>query len=106
MRNYLNQRLRMFGLLILVGLLIAGLAGCAGSKINKNNFDKIKVGMTQEEVQAILGPPTESSGLEIPIFSGTMSKWVQGDTAITIHFINGKVVAKEFSKPGISRPGK
>ncbi len=75
-------------------------AGCAGSKITKENFDKIKLGMTQEEVQAILGPPTEASGIEIPVFSGTMSKWVRGDAVITVQFVNGKVVAKEFSKPG------
>ncbi len=84
---------------LLIGLIIVGLMGCAGSKITKENFDKIKLGMTQEEVQAILGPPTEASGIEIPIFSGTMSKWVQGDTVITVQFVNGKVVAKEFSKP-------
>ncbi len=90
---------RQIGLLLLVALLIAGLAGCAGSKINKANFDKIKLGMTQDEVEKILGPPTESSGIEIPVFAGTMSKWTQGDTTITVQFINGKVVGKEFSKP-------
>ena len=54
--------------------------------------------MTQEEVQGIPGPPIEASGLEIPRFSGTGSKWARGDTVITVQF-NGKVVAKEFSKP-------
>jgi hypothetical protein len=29
-----------------------------------------------------------------------MSKWVKGDTVISITFVNGKVMAKEFSKPG------
>ena len=85
---------------LLVGLLIVGLVGCPGSKITKENFDQIKLGMTQEEVQRILGPPTEASGLEIPVFSGTMSKWARGDTVISVQFVNGKVVAKEFSKPG------
>ena len=82
-------------LTLAVGLL---LAGCAPSKATKDNFDRIKIGMTQEEVQQILGPPTEATGLEIPVFSGTMSKWVQGDTVITVQFINGKVVAKQFSQ--------
>jgi hypothetical protein len=90
---------RLFFLALLAGLIIAGLAGCAGSKINQDNFDQIKLGMSQTEVQHILGPPTESSGLEVPMFSGTMSKWIQGNVAITIQFVNGKVVAKEFSKP-------
>ena len=91
--------LRGLGRLLLVALVIAGLAGCS-SKISKPNFDQIKLGMTQEEVQDILGPPTSATGLEIPIFSGTTSKWVQGDTVITVQFVAGKVVAKEFSQPG------
>jgi outer membrane protein assembly factor BamE (lipoprotein component of BamABCDE complex) len=94
-----RSKWRVFCLTLLVGLVIAGLAGCAGSKINQDNFDQIKLGMSQAEVQRILGPPTESSGLEVPMFSGTMSKWVQGNVVITIQFVNGKVVAKEFSKP-------
>lgn len=92
-------RLTLLWRALLVGLLIVGLAGCAGSKITKENFDKIKLGMTQKEVEAILGPPTEASGLEVLMFSGTMSKWAKGDTVITVQFVNGKVVAKEFSKP-------
>ncbi len=90
----------LLALFLVVGLLGAGLTGCAPSKVNKENFDKIKLGMTQEEVQHLLGPPTEASGLEIPVFSGTASKWVQGDTVITIQFVNGKVMAKEFSQQG------
>ena len=84
---------------LLAGLLIVGLIGCGGSKITKENFDRIKLGMTQEEVQGILGPPTEATGVEIPMFSGTTSKWARGDTVISVQFVNGKVVAKEFSKP-------
>ncbi|MFI5355347.1 MAG: hypothetical protein ACHQX0_07015, partial [Desulfobaccales bacterium] len=97
------KRLKLAGvwllcLAMLAGLLSPGLTGCAPSKVNKDNFDKVRLGMTQEEVQGLLGPPTEASGLEIPVFSGTTAKWVQGDTTITIQLVNGKVVAKEFSK--------
>ncbi len=99
MKHYLKVvGLRLFCLVLLAALLGAGLTGCAPSKVNKDNFDKIRLGMTQEEVQGLLGPPTEASGLEIPVFSGTTAKWVQGDTTITIQFVNGKVMAKEFSK--------
>ena len=90
--------MRGLGRLVLVALVIAGLAGCR-SKISKPNFDQIKLGMTQEEVQGILGPPSGATGLEIPVFSGTTSKWAQGDTIITVQFVNDKVVAKEFSQP-------
>ncbi|MGD0828637.1 MAG: outer membrane protein assembly factor BamE [Desulfobaccales bacterium] len=89
---------RGLGRLVLVALVIAGLAGC-GSKISKHNFDQIKLGMTQEEVQGILGTPSAATGLEIPVFSGTTSKWAQGDMLITVQFVNGQVVAKEFSQP-------
>lgn len=100
MRSYANlSGRRSFCWLILVTLVIVVLAGCARSKITQENFDKIKLGMTQAEVQQLLGPPTEASGLEVAVFSGTHAKWIQGDTVITIQFINGKVVAKEFSKP-------
>lgn len=92
-------KIRLLFLVVLLGLAIAVLSGCTGAKINKDNFDKIRIGMTQEEVQRLLGPPTEATGVEIPIFSGTASKWVQGDTIITIQFVNGKVMAKEFSHP-------
>ena len=99
MKPYLKVvGLRLFCLVLLTALLGAGLTECAPSKVNKDNFDKIRLGMTQEEVQGLLGPPTEASGVDLPIFSGTASKWVQGETVITIQFINGKVVAKEFSK--------
>ncbi len=81
-------------------ILAVFLAGCgAPSKITKMNFDKIKVGMTAAEVNDILGEPTESSSLDIAGFSGTSSTWKFGDVMITIQFINGKVVSKQFSKP-------
>lgn len=71
---------------------------CSVDKLSKENFDRIKTGMTETEVQAILGPPTESTGVDVTVFSGTTSIWKNGLTVISIQFVNGKVVAKEFSK--------
>ena len=31
--------------------------------------------------------------------SGTTSTWRHGEVTITIQFVNGKVVAKQFAKP-------
>jgi outer membrane protein assembly factor BamE (lipoprotein component of BamABCDE complex) len=42
--------------------MLLWLAGC-GSKITQENFDKIQVGMGQDEVTTILGKPTESSSV-------------------------------------------
>jgi outer membrane protein assembly factor BamE (lipoprotein component of BamABCDE complex) len=74
------------------------LISCGGSKLTQENFEKIQTGMTLAQVQAILGEPTESSSVDLAGFSGTVSKWKQGDVTITIQLVNSKVVAKQFSK--------
>jgi hypothetical protein len=86
-------------LLVLLVFSIA-LTACESSRINQENFDKVKTGMTQAEVQAILGPPTESSSADFAVFSGTASTWKWQDITITIQFVNGQVIAKQFQKPG------
>jgi hypothetical protein len=75
-----------------------GLVACSGSNISQENFEKIQTGMHLAQVRAILGEPTESSSVDVAVFSGTASTWKAGDVTITIQFVNGKVVAKQFSK--------
>jgi len=75
------------------GLLVA----C--SKVNQENFAKVQTGMTEQEVTAILGSPSESTSREVLGVAGTTSRWVSGDTAITIRFVGGKVATKSFDKP-------
>ena len=72
------------------------LLGC-GSKVTQENFDKIQSGMTQAEVTAILGNPTESSSMAFGPVGGTTSTWKAGGRTITIQFVNSKVLAKTFS---------
>jgi hypothetical protein len=74
------------------------LAAC--SKITQENFAKIQDGMSEQEVTAILGRPTESSSGSVLGISGTSSKWAGGDATITIRFVNGKVALRTFDKPG------
>ncbi len=95
--------LRLFAVVGLCALL----CGC-GSKINKGNYDKVKTGMSEQEVQAILGPGEEQAstavstpgvsagGISVPgmSMSGSNKVWKDGAKAITITFINGKVTAK------------
>ena len=82
--------------LVLSALLL--LAAC--SKVTQENFAKVQDGMTEQEVTAILGSPTESSSGSILGISGTSSKWAGGDALITIQFVNGKVALRSFDKPG------
>ncbi len=92
------RRLSLLRAVALAVVICMSLGSCAGSKINQENFDKIQTGMTLAQVQAILGEATESSSLDVTVVSGTVSKWKTGDITITIQFVNGKVVAKQFFK--------
>ena len=85
------------GIVVVVVLVALTLVGC-GSRINQDNFEKVQTGMTMAQVKVILGNPTESSSVDVAVFSGTVSKWQAGDLIITIQFVNGKVVAKQLSK--------
>jgi hypothetical protein len=88
-------RMRAAALAIVICMV---LASCSGYKISQENFGKIQTGMSVAQVTAILGEPTESSSVDVAVFSGTVSKWKAGDVTITIQFVNGKVVAKQLSK--------
>lgn len=79
-------------------LLMPWLLLACGSKITQENFDKVQPGMTQEEVKAILGAPTESSAASIGPISGGTWIWKTGDATIAIQFVSGTVLAKQFER--------
>jgi uncharacterized protein YcfL len=80
--------------------LLAALLVVACSKVNQENFLKVQEGMSEEEVISLLGRPTESNSVNVLGVSGTASRWVAGDTVITVRFVNGKVAFKSFDKAG------
>ncbi len=84
---------------LLIAAALAALVAC-GTKVTQENFDKIKAGMTQEEVTALLGEPTEASGFSLGNLSGTSAVWKDKNGAIHIQFVNGKVLSKQFVKGG------
>jgi outer membrane protein assembly factor BamE (lipoprotein component of BamABCDE complex) len=92
------RRLSHLKAVVLVMAICMSLVSCIGLPISQENFEKIQTGMSLAQVQAILGPPTESSSVDVAVFSGTVSKWKALDVTITIQFVNGKVVAKQLSK--------
>ncbi len=79
--------------------LAAFLVLAACSKVSQENFAKIQNGMSEQEVSAILGSPTESTSRDVLGITGTSSRWVSGDAEITIRFVGGKVATKAFDKP-------
>jgi hypothetical protein len=77
----------------LLALLVA-----ACSRVTADNFEKIQEGMSEPEVRALLGTPTESNSVTVLGVSGTASRWRSRDAEIVVRFINGKVALKTFEK--------
>lgn len=88
----MSSRHVAIGLLAVLALTMA--VGC-GSKISKENFDKIKTGMTQAQVEKILGKGTEEAAaggaLGALTGSGKVITWKDGEKSIIVTFVNGKV---------------
>lgn len=96
--------------------LAFSLPGCGGRGVSKGNFDKINNGMSEAEVDGILGKGEEqaSAGVNLPgqplnipggvnvslpgiSASVKVKKWHEGDRSITVTYSDGKVVSKTQS---------
>jgi outer membrane protein assembly factor BamE (lipoprotein component of BamABCDE complex) len=84
---------RSFG----VAILLLWLAAC-GSRLNQENFEKIREGMSQKEVREILGEPVDASGASLLGLSSGEAVWKDDKTTVTVHFLNDKVVSKQMSR--------
>lgn len=69
------------------------LAAC--SKINQDNYSKLKAGMPKAEVESLLGSPTECSGA----IGLTSCTWGDEKTFISVQFAGDKVMM--FSGQGL-----
>ena len=71
------------------------------SVVTKENYDKIKEGMTKEEVKAILGEPTSVSESETPgVGTMELNHFQEPLTfiGIDIYFLNDKVYMKNYTE--------
>lgn len=84
-------------------VLAAAILLAACSKVTQENFSRIQDGMSEKEVRGLLGEPTESSSAAVLGVSGTSSRWVDGETVITVRFVNGKVALKSFNRPAAKK---
>ena len=77
--------------------VILALSLCAGcERVTSANYGKIKDGMSLAEVTAILGDPTETSGIDIGIASGQMASWEGRRAKIVVQLVNDKVIGKQY----------
>ena len=73
------------------------LSGC-GSKISEANFYRVQYGMTEEDVEDLLGPPQKQT--VTPSGPGESSEeqksqwWTRGPLVIRVNFIGGKVAGR------------
>jgi hypothetical protein len=115
----LSKRLsgwRGLALIVVAAGCLLGL-GCVNRDVTRENFDKIKTGMTLQEVEALIGPPdarVKGSGCRgctlagdycyddtgrLRINSGQIT-WMENNRSITLQFSGGRVAAKEQSGLG------
>jgi hypothetical protein len=85
---------------LLAGIVLFGFASCdntaaPASKINRANFDQIHEGMSQAQVQAVLGPATSTSTEDKLIYKRTTWRYTQGDKYINITFKNDELDSKD-----------
>lgn len=111
MRSLRNSRLHVMSVLFTLAVLTAG---CTG-KLTAENYTKVANGMTQAQVEGILGPGTEqaSSGVAVPAMPAGVAStgatgigapgttvttkvlvWRKGSKMITATFMNDQLVAK------------
>jgi hypothetical protein len=82
-------------LAVLAAGCLVFVAGCE-NKVTKDNYDQIEVGMTEAQVEAILGEGEDTVDAEagIPDASFKMKTWTHGNSSIVIMFQDGKVATK------------
>jgi outer membrane protein assembly factor BamE (lipoprotein component of BamABCDE complex) len=81
---------------LLLFTAVAALAAC--SKLTEDNLQKIKPGMTTDQVEEILGKPTSSqTGSALGLVSGTTYIYHTDKSDVKINFVDGKVVTTEGS---------
>ncbi|MND00140.1 hypothetical protein D3C83_186490 [compost metagenome] len=66
--------------------------------MSQENYEKIRNDMSTEEVNKVLGKPTEMSSFGIGGLSATTAKWVGKTHTITVTFANEKVKMKSYAE--------
>ena len=94
----------------LAPLLIALALGGCGSKISEANYYRVQYGMSEEDVDDLLGPPREETAVAPPpaatsptttrAVAQKVKTWAYGGLTIRVEFEDGVVVGR--SSDGIA----
>ena len=77
-------------------ILFLALSGCS-SNLTNENLGKIETGMTEKDVQSILGQPDAIETKGALGVEGTVYTYKAGKKEVKIFFGNGKVLMKQGS---------
>jgi hypothetical protein len=73
------------------------------SRITQTNYDRIDLGMSDREIEAIIGKPEPDKSVEVQAFWGwairlgaEVREWRNGPNRIVLHSQDGKVFYKEL----------
>src|SRR5438105_14081250 len=88
-----------------VAILLLTLAACS-SRVNQENFDKVRDGMAQKEVREILADPVDASGASFLGLSSGAAVWRDTKTTITGHVLNAIVTSNHMSQPVRKGPAR
>ena len=83
--------------LVVLSLLCVALVAC-GPRVSQENYEKIKNDMSTEEVNSVLGQPSDVSSFGIGSLSATTARWEGKTHTITVTFANDKVKMKSYSE--------
>jgi hypothetical protein len=90
----LIQLPRRLASLLLVAASLA-LPACASDKVSSENYDKIGKGMSEDDVTALLGPPTRTDES-----LGRTLIWDSGSDRLAVTFLHGKLFSKRCTCKG------
>lgn len=83
---------------------VCALTACS-SKVTAENYDRIKPGMSRDEVHQLLGKPDDTAATDVGgMLSLSKETWKSGNTLLTVTFGNDKVALKSFDAPSDAPP--
>lgn len=91
----MKKHLKSAGWLTLLAAAVLVLGACHGKRLTKANVDEVSNGMSQKEVESILGPPTSVDSTNLLVTKKVTYTYRQGNESVTIVFFNNEVASKE-----------
>jgi len=91
----MKKHLKAARWLTLLATAVLACDACHGKRITKANVDEVSNGMSQKEVESILGPPTSVDSTNLLVTKKVTYTYRQGNESVTIVFFNNEVSSKD-----------